>query len=146
MGQINMGRVILGGLAAGLVINISEPVLNLVVLGTQTEELAASLGVDPVGGGGIAMYVTFGFVIGIVAVWLYAAMRPRLGAGPKTAMIAGSVVWVLAHLFRTADVAVFVGLTANFVTITLVWTLVETLAATYVGAMLYQEEGGSAAT
>ena len=85
MAQINTGRVILGGLAAGLVINISEAVLNLVVLGAENEALSASLGVDPVGGGGIAVYTIFAFLIGIVAIWLYAAMRPRLGAGPGAA-------------------------------------------------------------
>ena len=148
MAQINTGRVVLGGLLAGLIINISESVLNLMVLGTQTEELVASLGVEPVGGGGIAMYVAFGFVIGIVAVWLYAAMRPRFGPGPQTAMMAGGAVWVLGHLFRMADIAVFVGLSGGFVTIVLVWTLVETLLAAVAGAWLYQEEGagGGAST
>ncbi len=145
MTQINTGRVILGGLAAGLVINISEAVLNLVVLGAENEALSASLGVDPVGGGGIAVYTIFAFLIGIVAVWLYAAMRPRLGAGPGAAVKTGVVVWGLTHVFRVVDFAVFLSLTGGFVTTILVWTLVETVLAVYVGAWLYQEEEGGAA-
>ena len=37
--------------------------------------------------------------LGIAAVWLYAAIRPRYGAGPRTAVIAGLAVWVMADLW-----------------------------------------------
>ena len=38
MGRINMGRVIVGGLLAGLIINVSEFVLNGVVRGWEIRE------------------------------------------------------------------------------------------------------------
>lgn len=38
MGKINIGRVLLGGLAAGLVMNIGEFLLNAVVLAKDLEE------------------------------------------------------------------------------------------------------------
>jgi hypothetical protein len=41
-------------------------------------------------------FVLWGFLVGIFAVWLYAAIRPRYGDGPKTALCAGAVVWVWA--------------------------------------------------
>ena len=144
MAQINTGRVILGGLAAGLVINISESVLNLAVVADDTEEIVASLGVEPASGAVIGILVVAGFLIGIATVWLYAAMRPRLGAGPQAAMIAGGVVWALAHLWRMTDITLFLGLPTSFVMLVLVWTLVETLLAAYLGAWLYQEEEGGA--
>ena len=37
--------------------------------------------------------LAFAFLCGIAAVWLYAAIRPRFGAGLKTALIAGIAVW-----------------------------------------------------
>ncbi len=37
MGRINMGRVIVGGLLAGLIVNISEFVLNTMVIGLDME-------------------------------------------------------------------------------------------------------------
>ena len=40
MGKINIARVIAGGLLAGLVINVSETILNTVVLGSQLEAAA----------------------------------------------------------------------------------------------------------
>ena len=39
MGNLNFGRVILGGLVAGLVINIGEFLLNEVVFKQQMEEM-----------------------------------------------------------------------------------------------------------
>ncbi len=140
MAQINTGRVILGGLAAGLVINISEAVLNLMVVAGQTEEIVASLGVEPASGATIGILVVAAFLIGIATVWLYAAMRPRFGAGPRAAMIAGAVMWALAHLWRMTDITLFLGLSMSFVMLVLVWTLVESLLAAYVGAWLYQEQ------
>ena len=38
MSNINTGRIVLGGLLAGLVLNIGEFVLNDVVLGSQMKE------------------------------------------------------------------------------------------------------------
>jgi len=35
MGKINLGRVILGGLVAGVIINVAEGVLNGVILQSQ---------------------------------------------------------------------------------------------------------------
>jgi hypothetical protein len=146
MAQINTGRVILGGLAAGLVINISEAVLNLMVVAGQTEEIVASLGVEPASGATIGILVVAAFLIGIATVWLYAAMRPRFGAGPRAAMIAGAAMWALAHLWRMTDITLFLGLSMSFVMLVLVWTLVESLLAAYVGAWLYQEEEAGAST
>ena len=142
MAQINTGRVVLGGLLAGLVINISEAVLNLAVVADDVEEIVTSLGVEPASGAAIGILVVVGFLIGIATVWLYAAMRPRFGAGPRTAMIAGAVVWALAHLWRMTDITLFLVLSMSFVMLVLVWTLVESLLAAYLGAMLYQEGDG----
>ncbi len=35
---------------------------------------------------------------GIWAMWLYAAIRPRYGAGPRTAVIAGLAWWIVSTL------------------------------------------------
>ena len=90
MDRINWNRVLLGGLLAGLIINASEFVLNGVVL--QSDWNAAMKALNKPGdvtGGQIAGFNLWGFATGIIAVWLYAAIRPRYGAGPKTAAIAG---------------------------------------------------------
>ncbi len=88
MAKINWGRVFLGGLLAGLVINIFEYVTNGVVLAADWDAAMRALGRHlPMSA--IAVFVVGGFISGIAAIWLYAAARPRFGAGPKTAVLTG---------------------------------------------------------
>ena len=89
MGKINVSRVILGGLLAGVIFNISEGVLHTVVLKAQNEEAMRALGKPmPTGGSVMATWLILGFVWGIAAVWLYAAIRPR--RPPERAWLPGS--------------------------------------------------------
>lgn len=139
MAGISTGSVIKGGLAAGLLINISETILNMPVIGARFEAFMKSLNLPPVGNGAIGYFVLTGFVEGLLMAWLYAAIRPRLGPGPKTATIAGIFVWFFASFFCVTGFAA-VGLwPANLVTITLVWTLVEAILAGQVAGWLYHE-------
>jgi len=75
-----------------------------------------------------------------MAVWLYAAIRPRYGAGPKTAMCAGLAVWVLAYALANGMMAILhlypLGL---LLTVTAVG-LLEMLAASVAGAYFYKED------
>lgn len=139
MGKINLGRVILGGLLAGIVVNIGEFILNEPILGEQWAAAMASLNRPPIGGSAIAWFIVMGFVLGIVLVWLYAAIRPRFGAGPKTAIIAGLAVWFFAWLWGFSSTAVMGLLPDRLVAITIVWGLVEVCIASLAGAWLYKE-------
>jgi hypothetical protein len=87
MGKINWPRLIFGGVVAGLIINAFEYVLNGVVLAKDMEAATNALG-RHIGGPELLMFTTWAFLVGIVAVWLYAAIRPRYGAGPKAAVCA----------------------------------------------------------
>lgn len=144
MGKINMGRVILGGLVAGLVMNISEFVLHAVVLreeGEKVQKQWETLGL--VGNPDrslLAWLVVATFALGILAVWLYAAIRPRFGAGPGTAVSAGLAVWAMSYLYSA--VYVYAGIViyaAKLTWLPAAWSLVEVPVATVVGAWLYKE-------
>ena len=139
MGTINTGRVILGGLVAGLLINISEIVLNVVVMGDEMAAWVKSMNLPPMGNSSMAIYTVLGFVLGIVMVWLYAAIRPRYGAGPKTAVCAGSAVWFFAYLYPTLGMAVMGMYPMRMMIIGLAWGLVEILIAAAAGGYLYRE-------
>ena len=41
-----------------------------------------------------APWIVIDFLFGILIVWTYAAMRPRFGPGPKTALIAGITLYL----------------------------------------------------
>jgi len=99
MGKINYGRVILGGIVAGIVINVLEYLVHEVLLKAQHVEEMKALGKTmPEGGSTIAVWMVYGFAWAIAAVWLYAAIRPRFGPGAKTALCAGLAVWFFDSL------------------------------------------------
>ena len=103
MGRVNLTRVILGGIVAGIVINVSEFLLNGVVMKAQIEQMMRSLGKStPMGGSAMAVWVLWGFAAGIVAVWLYAAIRTRYGPGPGTAFRAALATWFLGWFLAHA--------------------------------------------
>lgn len=139
MTSINWSKVITGGLVAGLIMNISEYILNEPVLGVQMAEVLAERNLPPTSGGAIAAFVALTFALGIFTIWLYAAIRPRYGAGPKTAICAGLAVWFTAYL---TPWVFFVGLgfsPLNFAVIGAAWGAVEMIVAPLAGAYLYQE-------
>jgi hypothetical protein len=144
MKRVNFGRVILGGLVAGLLINISEFVLNSVVLKSEMEAGMKALGKTvPQSGGTIAVWMILGFVTGIASVWLYAAIRPRYGAGAGTAARAGVTVWFFGTVVCTV-VFVNMGL-FPLNALPVGWELVQYILATIIGAWLYKEEGAAVA-
>jgi hypothetical protein len=108
--KINFGRVLLGGLVAGLILNIGEFLLNDMVLGTQMKAFFLAHKFDEPGGIFLPVALGMTFVLGIVIVWLYALIRPRLGAGPKTAIIAALIAWFGIYLYSGAINGILVGI------------------------------------
>ena len=101
MGRINISRVIVGGLIAGLVINISEFVLNTFVIAADMEAAMSAMKLPPIGTTIILCFVMLAFLLGIATVWLYAAIRPRFGPGMTTAIYGALAVFFLAYVYPT---------------------------------------------
>lgn len=139
MSSINTTKVIVGGLVAGLIINISEFILNVPVLGAELETALKAMNLPPVGGGAIAWFVFASFVLGVMLVWLYAAIRPRYGPGPKTAICAGVTVWFLAYFWSSTAMLAMGLFPGRLIVIGLAWGLVELVIAAIAGAWLYTE-------
>jgi len=139
MSSINMGRVVVGGLVAGLLINVSEFVLNAVVLANDMNAAMAALNRPPVDNRMIVWFVLLAFGIGIMAVWVYAAVRPRFGPGVQTAVCASLVIWGLAYLYPNLTFIVLGLFPTRLMIIATVWGLVEVLVAGVAGAWIYTE-------
>jgi hypothetical protein len=139
MGTINVARVVLGGLVAGLVVNIGETILNLFVVARGMEDALRARNLPPVGGGAIGGFVLLAFLLGIATVWLYAAIRPRFGAGPGTAGIAGLAVWFFAYLYNGLGDELLGLFPAGLTTLTLIWGLAEILLGAIAGGWVYRE-------
>ena len=139
MSKIDVGRVLLGGLVAGLVLNIGEYILNAVILVQQWRDVAAQLRLPEPGGEQVPWLIILHFLIGIMMVWFYAAVRPRFGAGPRTALLAGFAVWILLWLLGTSAGWIMGVIPTRALIITWIWGFFEVPISTLAGAWLYSE-------
>jgi len=135
MGKINYRRVILGGLLAGVVINIFEMLMMeewlaaLKAAGVSWEMTQTDMIVFPL----------LSFVTGIAAVWLYAVARPRFGPGPKTAACVGIAYGIIGYAIPGIAWGMTIRLPAYLLAMGIVWGVVEATVATVVGAWPYKE-------
>ncbi len=142
MSKINVGRVVLGGLIAGVVLNIGESVLNAVILADSMKQDFDKLHLpDPTTNQTFLVRVVgITFFLGIAVVYLYAAIRPRFGAGWKTAACAGVLAWFFVYLYA-GYVYVALGVVSMKPYLGgLVWGIVEFAVAAIAGAYFYKEE------
>ena len=139
---MNYGRIALGGLAAGVVMNVSGFVVQGMLLGKRME--AEMLAVAPtlqgkgMGPGSMAGRVLTSFAVGLLLAWLYAAMRPRFGVGMRTAVYAALVVWLCGFLFYL-DWLYMEMMTGGTYAITSAVMLVTLIVAAAVAGWLYRE-------
>jgi hypothetical protein len=136
--KINLARVILGGILAGTLVNLSEWALHDLVMREEFRSALGSLGRhNPDDLATIVWWNVWGYILGITAVWLYAAIRPRYGAGLATALRAGFAVWILSCVLMTitmANLRLF-----PFMAMAFFWSLFGDLIATVAGAWVYKE-------
>ena len=145
MGKINMQKVLIGGLIAGVVLNVVDSVLFGIVLKDQMAAAMTSINRPAMTNAQIPWFVFLDFVAGIFLVWLYAAIRPRYGAGPATAAKAGVAAWFLGSLLVTLFMWPMHLMPQNLTIITTIVTLVEWPLATVIGAKFYTEGAGMGA-
>ena len=138
MGKINWSRVIGGGLVAGLVGDVLQA-LNGFLMKAQAEQMMKSIHKEMVEPRALVAHLVWSFVLGIAAIWLYAAIRPRYGPGPATALRAGFAVWIFAHAtfaIGTVTLGIFPG---RLMAIVAAVALVERIVSTLAGAAIYRE-------
>ena len=133
--RINWTRVILGGLFAGLIVNVCEFFVNGLILRSEWAAALKALGKSPdMGIGPTAAFWLWGFLVGIYSLWLYATIRPRFGPGPKTAAIAAIAVWVPASLLAMIAPAALQLFRYRLALIGVVLGLVKIVIGTVAGA------------
>jgi drug/metabolite transporter (DMT)-like permease len=85
--------------------------------------------------------VVFNFVVMILVIWLYAAIRPRYGAGPRTALVAGVAAGLLISVFPDIGWGMTLRLIpARVWAADAVVSLVIIVIATLLGAWAYKEQ------
>jgi len=140
MGKINIGRVVLGGIVAGVVMDLLGYMVDGLMLSQQWSDDMILMGKSEFSTTQLIEFNLLGIVTGIVAIWIYAAIRPRLGPGLKTAIYAGVVVWILGTLVPNASFMYVGGLFSKHLTLyTTLGGLVEVVVGTIAGAWIYKE-------
>lgn len=139
MGKINLGKMFIGGIVAGLVVNVGEFIYNGLLTADAWADAMMAVGLDGYRSGAMVVYVVMAFLMGITMVWLYAAIRPRFGPGPVTAVYAGLAFWVIGGFFPYVGMQMLGLWPGSLLGWGLVWTLFEFPIATLVGAALYDE-------
>ena len=142
MSRINWIRVLIGGLVAGLIINISGITLAHAVFGEEyVHALSAKMVKRPLWQV-MAQHLGMRFWFGIVGVFLYAAMRPRFGPGPRTAVITAVTLMLSVGYVMTNSLYSLGVLHGRNLLVGVAWTTCEFIIAMLVGAWIYRERAG----
>jgi hypothetical protein len=146
MSGINTGKVFVGGLLAGLVFNVIDFITNTFLLAADFQANFTRLGLDATTletPGLITAFIIIDFLFGFLAVYTYAAIRPRFGAGAKTAVLAAILLTLpiaLVMLVFTLSNMVTMGLYVKL----LLFATLNNILGTVAGAWLYKEDAAAA--
>jgi hypothetical protein len=143
MTPIDMGRVVLGGVVAAVVVNVGEGIFGYVMRDEYAAALRA-LGVRLDAGPALFLPLAWSVAVGVISVWLYAAIRPRYGGGPRTAVRAGLAVWALGTATFAISMASLRLFPARLMAAAAAWSLAEVVVAMLVAAWLYRERSSPA--
>jgi hypothetical protein len=140
MGKINIGRLILGGIVAGIVADILGYLVDGMLLADRWAEGMNALRHDEFSTNQLIWFNLLGLACGIALIWVYAAIRPRFGAGVKTAILAGLAFWVIGVALPNFGFMWVGGLYSHHLTAyTTLGGLVEVVVGAIAGATLYKE-------
>jgi hypothetical protein len=143
---INTKKVLIGGIAAGFVMNVIDFISHTYILGArmkaESDAFKPGMSDQMMTGSAIASYIVMDLVLGLLLVWTYAAIRPRFGPGIKTAFYAAILFWLLVSISVSGYMhmgMMSAGLWWSFAFI----GLVNFLLSAWVGARLYSEDSAA---
>ena len=146
MAGINYGRVVLGGLAAGVVANVCDVFISVYLMADDLQRMTRRLNLDWEVVNGPAVLVTWAivdFLYATLIVWTYAAIRPRFGPGPKTAVVAGLVPYAATTIVLSGFQSMGIFTLDSFVK-NAALSLVTAVLAGLVGGAIYKENAPTA--
>jgi hypothetical protein len=141
---VNTSKVVVGGIASGVVLIVVDFLMNGVVLAdrmkVEMNALSPGMADRMMTPANMAVGIATDVVLGIMLVWLYAAIRPRFGPGPRTAMYAAIFMWLMGSLIFYSFVTFGIMTAGTYGMVTIGW-LVALMIAGWLGARIYSEGG-----
>jgi len=141
MGPINFGRVTIGGIVAAVILFVAGFIIHGAILDADWKAWADA-GHMPLAlsqAGMTVVWIILSLVNGLTGVWIYAGIRPRYGAGPKTALIAGFMLWLVGGLAAALAQFALGNVPHNVVLVGAIGGLIADLIAIVAGAYFYKE-------
>jgi hypothetical protein len=139
MKGINPGRVMSGGLCAGVLLALGETLLNQAVSAKYWAALSMGQTASSYAIWKSAAMIGVLILYGVVLIWIYAAIRPRFGPGPRTAIIAGLTLWAIGWGLLGVSLSVAGTITPRIAMFSAIWGIVEVPVAALAGAWIYRE-------
>ena len=140
MNPINTSKVLIGGIVAGVAIFVGQ-MLNQMMFAERWKEVMQGSGMNSEYGTQAMTIMTLFLVgLGLVTAWLYAGLRTRFGAGPATAIKAGTAVWACWAVFGYST-TYFIGLyPGDLVAYSVIISFVFINAGALIAGKMYTEE------
>ncbi len=133
--KVNVVHVLMGGVLAGVVVNVWGVAVAMIPAWQLGQELPRSW--VPVG-------MALAYLIGIITVWLYAFMSVQHGPGLKTAAVAAAAVWTVGYAIQSYVMWDSEPLNGSLRAQRAGMSLAGFLLATCAGAWIYDRPAGRA--
>jgi hypothetical protein len=131
-----MKRILIGGLLAGLTLNVGEAVLHGYLLADQTAAAMTTLGLTTAGTTlGLTLLVLVTFLQGVTGVWLHVATR-------IPSVVIGLALWFLSAAYSATYIyAGFPGVMPDAVVWwPVAWELIQYPLAIWIGGLVLEEK------
>lgn len=135
--KINVKSLLISGLVAGVIINISALTM-IPVVGNEMDNVLTARGLPPLSNVAMVYFCIMSLMVGMLLVYLYALLKPQVGGGIKSAIIISISVWFFVYFLSNASLVAYGFMPAGFAAIGTAWGLLELLLAGIVGSKMYK--------
>src|SRR5262245_58545650 len=139
--RINTSKMLLGGVAAGLVLAAASYVSDQFIMAKDWQSVAQLRNIDILEMGGqsaLILSIVTNLLLGFLIVFVYAGIRPGFGPGPGTALIAAFTIFLASALVMATMAGIF--FSRDLYIRSEAITLVAMLGAGLAGGWVYGEE------
>ena len=139
MNSINLKSVLICGLVAGIIINISG--LSMIpAVGGEMNEVLAARGLPPLSKAAIVFIILVSMSIGLFQSLVYSLLKTQLKSRFKATLVTVLIVWLIAYVLSNVSLAVYGFMPLKLVVLGTLWGLGELLLAGFVGMKIYRDK------
>ncbi len=143
MKSLNPVRLILAGLASGVIIYLFETITNAVILGTDWKIWSAMAAVNfrmPDETASLVFWFIQALIAGVAGMFIYAGIRTWVGVNMRAAYISGLVVWAVGWLGMSLDKLALGIEPAKMIYYNLLTALLACLLGQIVASLIYKDK------